>query len=173
MKRVAAARAHRSALNREFRPANRANWNGRETRQGGAAKGAGGGEHGATQTIDWTSEHANHRTPPSRLRWRNVGFAKAGLPVEDTPRIGRRQERRPMRQVYSIAKLDFYRGLPRPEFGPLAVRAHRSPQRIATVEDARGPPARLGVRRRQPCRLPPDTGAPTSTRTRPAPPATA
>ena len=72
VKRVAAARAHGSALDGKLRPADIANWHGRKLRQRGAAESTGGRKEGATQGVHGTSKHASHCAPTGSLRWRNV-----------------------------------------------------------------------------------------------------
>src|SRR5580658_9664197 len=90
--RVTAAGADGPGLDAELRPANRADWSGRELRHGVAAKIARGRKKSATQTIDWTSEHANHSAPARGLRQGKVGDADGGVFREDAPRFGAKTE---------------------------------------------------------------------------------
>lgn len=72
VKQVAAAGARGASEDGKLRPADIANWNAGDLRQGRAAEGAGTGKEGATEDVDGTSEHANHCAPACSLRWRNV-----------------------------------------------------------------------------------------------------
>ncbi len=174
MQCVATARAYRAALDRKFRPADRANWNGRKPRQGGAAKGTGGGEQGATQTIDWTSKHANHGAPPHCPRWRNVGDAKAGVAREDTPHSRARALRAALCAKYTAEwKKRSTAGCRSQDSACGGAGTAALWKRLPPLRMRAGRLARRGVRKRRPCRLPPAAGSRLSTRTRPAPPATA
>jgi len=68
IQRVAASRAHDSALDRNLGPADIANWNGRKSRQRGAAKRTGGGKKCWTNCVYRTSEYAHYRAPTGCLR---------------------------------------------------------------------------------------------------------
>jgi len=72
VKHVAAAGARRASEDGKLSPADFANWNAGDLRQGRAAEGAGTGKEGATEDVDGTSEHANHCAPAGCLRWRNL-----------------------------------------------------------------------------------------------------
>ena len=89
---VTAARACAIIQGRKFPPARRANWNKGEPRQRRAAKSARSRKEDATQTIQRTSEYANHGAPPDGFRRRNDGRAGSTDLMEDAPRFGAKLE---------------------------------------------------------------------------------
>ena len=68
VQRVAASPARPCVADGYFSPAGIANWNGRKSRQRGAAKSTGGGKKCGTNCVQRTSEYPHNRAPTGCLR---------------------------------------------------------------------------------------------------------